>query len=137
MGRPDRVEESLHPQHVAVAEGARIAHVPADSARPSFAEDTPQTGADRLHRLPPSRPLELARAADALERMQDPVGIVLNVGHRDPLRACVAPGKGVLAIGPELLETAVGDRRDHPAERLADATERDPLLDRHWASLPA
>ena len=42
----------------------------------------------------------------------------------------------MVAVGAQLREPAVLDRRDHPAQRLADATEGDPLVHRHAASLP-
>ena len=43
----------------------------------------------------------------------------------------------MLAVGAKLIEAPVVDRRDHPAERLADPAEGDALLDRHpRASLP-
>src|SRR4051794_2121350 len=37
----------------------------------------------------------------------------------------------MLAIGAKLCEATVIDRRDHPAEGLADPAEGDALLDRH------
>ena len=37
----------------------------------------------------------------------------------------------MVAVGPQLRQAAVLDRRDHAAQRLADAAEGDPLLDRH------
>jgi hypothetical protein len=41
----------------------------------------------------------------------------------------------MVLVGAQLRELPVLDRRDHAAKRLADATEGDPLLDRHAVSL--
>ena len=84
------------------------------------------------------RALELARAADALERMEHTVGVVLDPGHRDPLGTRITRESGCSRSGPKLRQAAILDRRDHPAQRLADPAEGDALLDRHRApSLPA
>ena len=75
--------------------------------------------------------LELARAARALQRIDHAVGVVLDVGHRDPLGTRVAAGERVILVRAQLRQAAVLDRGDHAAQRLADAAEGDPLLDRH------
>ena len=90
-----------------------------------------QAGGDVAHRLLPGDALELARAARALQRVQDAVGVVLHVRHRDALRARVALRERMVAVGAQLRQAAVLDRGDHAAQRLADATEGDPFLDRH------
>ena len=61
------------------------------------------------------------------QRVQHAVGVVLHVGHRDPLGARVAGRQRVIGVGPELGDAAVLDRRDHPAVGLADAAEGDRL----------
>ena len=85
----------------------------------------------------PGDALELARAADPLERMQHAVGVVLDLGHRDALGARKARESGCSRSGRSCCQPAVLDRRDHAAQRLADAAEGDALLDRHRGrSLP-
>ena len=129
------VEEALDPERVRVAEGAGVAHVPADRLAAVLVADRAEPLADLVERRLPGDALEAPVGAAAL-RMQDPVGVVLDLGHRDPLRAREAARERVLLVGPELRHPPVLDRRDHPAERLADPAVGDLLLCAQRASGP-
>jgi hypothetical protein len=129
--RAEPVEEALHPEGVAVAEGARVAHVPGDAVRSARVEHALEAAGDVRHRLLPRGALELARAAGALERVEDAVRVVLDPGHRDSLRARITAGERVFGVRAQLRQAAVLDRRDHPAEGFADPAEGDAFLDRH------
>src|SRR5262245_57510087 len=131
MRAAEAVEESLRPERVAVAERAGIAHVPADRVGAALVEDRAQAAGDVAHRLLPRDALELAGPAGALERVDHAVRAGLHVGHRDALRARIAARERMVAVGAQLLQLAVLDRGDHATQRLANTTERDPLLDRH------
>ncbi len=132
----ERVEEALDPERVRVAEGARVAHVPADRLSPVLALDGAEPLADLVERGLPVDPL-VAPVRTAALRMQDPVGIVLDLGHRDPLRAREPPRQRMLLVGAELRDAAVADGGDHPAERLADPAVGDVLGDAHCPVLAA
>ena len=123
----ERVGESLAPERMRVGEGAGVAHVPADRLAAVLGADSLQPRSDLLQRRLPADPLELA-VGPAPQRMQDPVGVVLDVGHRDPLRAGKPGREGVIVVGPQLGQLPVLDRGDHPAEGLADAAVGDSFL---------
>src|SRR6185436_6804265 len=131
MRAADPVEEALHPQRVAVAEGAGVTHVPADGLLAMFGEDRSQTGGDVAHRLLPADLLELAGATRAPQGIDHAIGVVLHALHRNSLRTGVPAREWVLGVGTKLGQAAVFDRRDHAAERLADAAKGDAFLDRH------
>ena len=78
MRRPSAVEEALHPERVAVAERAGVADVPADRLRAALADQALQPAAMSSIASSQRHRLELARAADALERVQHAVGVVLD-----------------------------------------------------------
>ena len=61
------------------------------------------------------------------QRVQHAVGVVLDLGHRDPLRAGEPADSGWSGSGRSL-SRAVLDRRDHAAERLADPAVGDALV---------
>ncbi len=63
--------------------------------------DRPQALADLVERLRPGDALERAVLA-AAQRVQDPVGVVLDLGHRDPLRAREARRERMVGVGPDL-----------------------------------
>ena len=110
---------------------------PIDSP-PCSSPDRAEALADLVERRLPVDPLE-GPVGPAPLRVEDPVGIVLDLGHRDPLRAGEAARQRVLLVGAELRDAAVLDGRDHPAERLADPAVGDVLGGGHrpWPrSLP-
>jgi hypothetical protein len=133
--RTERVEESLHPEDVRVRERARVAHVPADRLRPVAVAHPAQPRADVRQGVVPRHALELA-IRTAPERVRHAVGVVLHVGHRDPLGARVAARQRMVGVRPQLRHATVLDRGDHPTVGLADTTERDDRLRAHVDAEP-
>jgi hypothetical protein len=126
--RADGVEKALHPQRVGVRERARVAHVPADRVAAVLVDDPPEPRPDLVQRLVPRHGLQPTAAAP--QRMEDAVGVVLNVGHRDPLGAREPRRQRVLGVGTDPRHLPVLDRDPQPAQRLADPAVGDPLLAR-------
>ena len=124
--RAEPVEEALDPERVRVAERSRVAHVPADRVAAVLAPDRAEPLADLVERGLPGDALEAA-VGSAPERMEDPIGVVLDLGHRDPLGAGEALRERVIGVGSELRHLAVVDRGDEAAERLADPAVGDVL----------
>ena len=61
--------------------------------------------------------------AAALLAVQEPLGVVVNLGQGSALGAAVALEQGIVGIAGDLGEPAVGDRRQHPAVGRADTAD--------------
>jgi hypothetical protein len=138
--RAEAVEEALHPQRVGVGERAGVPHVPADRLAAVPLADRAQAAADVVERLVPADALEALggavrrgrAAAHPPQRVGDAVRVVLDLGHRDPLRAGEPARDRVVGVRPQLGDPPVLYGRDEPAERLADPAVGDSLLARHF-----
>jgi hypothetical protein len=93
--RAEGIDEALGPDRVGIGERRRVAHVVADRVAAVLAHDALQSRADLVQRLVPAHSLELARLVPA-ERVQDAVGVVVDLGHSDALRARETGGQRVL-----------------------------------------
>ena len=102
VGGAERVEKALDPERMRVREGARIAHVPADRVAAVAVADAAKASSDLVQGLGPGDALERAVLA-AAKRVHDPVGIVLDLGHGDPLGAGEAARERMLGIGLTLV----------------------------------
>ena len=111
-------------EHGGVPEGRRVAV----EGRKGFAAvgvaDLLEARGDLVECIVPADLGELARAANALERAEDPVVVVGHLDHGGRLRAEEPLGVHVSGVWPDAHQDAVVHRRDQPAHRFADATER-------------
>ena len=121
------LDERQDRHHVGVAERPRIAHVPADGARPVLTHDAGEPLSDVGHRFVPTDLLETGGSAP--KRHGDPVGIIDHLGEGDAFLARESGGQRVVLVGPQRDEPAVFDGGDHAAQRLTDAAERHLVFD--------
>ena len=121
------LDERQDRHHVGVAERPRIAHVPADRARPVLAHDAREPFSDIGQRFVPTDLLETGGSAP--QRHGHPVGIVDHLGERDAFLARESGGQRAVPVGSQRDEPAVFDGGDHAAQRLTDAAERHLVFD--------
>ena len=119
----ERRHQRARPQRAADVEADRVAEELSDRAATVDVDQCAQPGGDVVERLLPGDLLELPRrrTGHPAQRVQHPVGVVLDLREGQPLGAGVPPAQRVLVVGPQRDQAAVLDGRDHPAERLADA----------------
>jgi hypothetical protein len=96
---------------------ARVADVERRRVAPAGLEDRPQTVGDHGEGLVPARGHELAVTAQ--ERRAHPVGVLVQVLERDPLRAEEAVAEDVVTIATDRGHRVAVERDLQPAGRLA------------------
>src|SRR3954447_3896805 len=105
------------------------------ASRPWASATARARGADVGHRDVPRDALE-GPVGPAAQRMQDAVRVVVDLGHRDPLRARVPARERMVLVRAQAHQAPGVDLGHEAAIGLADPAEGDPLLAPHPAGEP-